>query len=137
MVARAENESKGHSFFSSSVNVTDKNRMMQQQAPSRMHRIPVALQSVFLRSNRGVNVSKAPPERLASRTFLQNIFYRRPTSIVERRTKVYDSSKDKVVSKGARKTAKLESQTTTDSTTTTTSSTTTQGKEAVEVRRVA
>ena len=132
---------EGHSSFSSTTSaspLTEVNLKMHKQAPTRMQRIPLPLQSVILRSNRGENVRRAPPENMGSRTFLQNIFYRRPTSVVEPRKKVYDSSKDKVLTKGARKTAKLETQATSELTTTTASSTTVNDdKETIEVRELA
>ena len=43
--------------------------MTTEPAPSR---IPLALQAVFLASNRGKDVNKPPPEKAASKTFTRN-----------------------------------------------------------------
>jgi len=39
-------------------------------------RIPLALQAVFLASNRGKEVDKPPPEKLAARTFFRSVLRR-------------------------------------------------------------
>jgi hypothetical protein len=41
-------------------------------------RIPLALQVIFLHSNRGFNVDKPPPERQASKIFRRGLFFRKP-----------------------------------------------------------
>lgn len=104
--------------------------MNDDATQQRMHRIPLALQSVFLRSNRGEDVQKAPPERMGNRVFLRNIFFRRPTSIVGPKKKGYNSSKDHVLTKGARRNAKSQKYCKASS------STTNDDHETIEVRRV-
>lgn len=47
-----------------------------QPRPSNL-RIPATLQAVFLASNRGNNVNRAPPEKVASKTFFRNWFFQR------------------------------------------------------------
>ena len=74
----------------------------QEWTPSRMQRIPTPLQTVFLRSNRGETVNKAPPQRMGHRTFFRNIFFRRPSNVADQKKKVYDRSKDKVLTKSAK-----------------------------------
>jgi hypothetical protein len=46
-----------------------------QQKPSR---IPLALQVIFLHSNRGYRVDKPPPERQASKIFRRGLFFKKP-----------------------------------------------------------
>lgn len=47
-------------------------------APTRSRaRIPSTLQAVFLAANRGNNVNKPPPEKVASKTFFRNWFFQR------------------------------------------------------------
>lgn len=76
----------------------------EQWAPKRMQRIPTPLQTVFLRSNRGEVVNKAPPERMGDRVFFQNFFFRRSTNYPEHKKKVYNRSKDTVLTNGAKAT---------------------------------
>ena len=65
----------------------------QHTATSRQERVPEMLQTVFLSSNRGKDVSVAPPERVASKTFFKNWFFQRQTTapIVPRTQKLYRS----------------------------------------------
>ena len=47
--------------------------------PSRISRIPVALQGVFLASNRGNEMNDAPPDNVASKVFVENAWMQRST----------------------------------------------------------
>ncbi|KAL7580370.1 hypothetical protein ACA910_004397 [Epithemia clementina (nom. ined.)] len=76
--------------------------LLQEWTPTRMQRIPTSLQTVFLRSNRGEEVNKAPPERMGQRTFFQNIFFRRASNAQDQKKKVYDATKDKVLAKSTK-----------------------------------
>lgn len=67
-------------------------------------RIPSLLQAVFLKSNRGKEVKKPPPGKVASREFFRNWFSRRGQS--EQKKRGYFASKDKVLTKNQREGSK-------------------------------
>jgi hypothetical protein len=55
-------------------------RTMSSKEPKQHSRIPVALQMIFLHSNRGFNVDQPPPERVASRVFPRRFFTKKQSS---------------------------------------------------------
>mmetsp|Transcript_29979 Transcript_29979/g.69914 ORF Transcript_29979/g.69914 Transcript_29979/m.69914 type:complete len:427 (-) Transcript_29979:28-1308(-) len=70
----------------------------------RTERIPQVLQSVFLQSNRGKEVYKAPPKQQAQRTFFNNWIFRRDKKLDETKKKEYNKDKDQVLKKSRART---------------------------------
>jgi hypothetical protein len=68
---------------------------MNNQAPnpSRQGRIPATLQAVFLASNRGRDVNKPPPAKVASKVFFRNWLFQRQAGSKERRGSLFAGSK--------------------------------------------
>jgi hypothetical protein len=66
------------------MNTQDNNR-------SRQGRIPATLQAVFLASNRGRDVNKPPPEKVASKVYLRNWLFQRQAGSKERRGSLFGS----------------------------------------------
>jgi hypothetical protein len=62
----------------------------EQAAVAGSSRIPVALQMIFLHSNRGFNVDKPPPAKVASKIFP------RALSLAKSRTSSFDSTEQRV-----------------------------------------
>ncbi len=57
----------------------------QDKNPSRQGRIPATLQAVFLASNRGRDVNKPPPAKVASKVFFRNWLFQRQAGSKEKR----------------------------------------------------
>ena len=55
----------------------------EDKSRSRQGRIPATLQAVFLASNRGKNVDKPPPAKVASKVFIRNWLFQRQTATKE------------------------------------------------------
>ena len=70
---------------------------MNDQAPnpSRQGRIPATLQAVFLASNRGRDVNKPPPAKVASKVFFRNWLFQRQAGSKERRGSLFAGSNKK------------------------------------------
>jgi hypothetical protein len=70
---------------------------MNNQAPnpSRQGRIPATLQAVFLASNRGRDVNKPPPAKVASKVFFRNWLFQRQAGSKERRGSLFAGSNKK------------------------------------------
>lgn len=66
-----------HFFTKPGQPVSHKSIMPGPRTTNRQGRIPATLQSVFLASNRGNDVSKPPPDKSASKTFFRNFFFQR------------------------------------------------------------
>jgi hypothetical protein len=71
----------------------------QANNPSRQGRIPATLQAVFLASNRGRDVNKPPPAKVASKVFFRNWLFQRQAGSKERRGILFAGSgkKDKKI----------------------------------------
>jgi hypothetical protein len=65
----------------------------QDKNPSRQGRIPATLQAVFLASNRGRDVNKPPPAKVASKVFFRNWLFQRQAGSKERRGSLFAGSK--------------------------------------------
>lgn len=57
---------------------------MSAQPQRKQGRIPVALQAVFLASNRGKDVHKPPPEKAANKVFFGNWLYQKASNTLGR-----------------------------------------------------
>jgi hypothetical protein len=57
---------------------------MSAQPQKKQSRIPVALQAVFLASNRGKEVHKPPPEKAANKVFFRNWLFQKASSSFSR-----------------------------------------------------
>ena len=57
---------------------------MSAQPQRKQGRIPVALQAVFLASNRGKEVHKPPPEKAANKVFFRNWFFQKASNSFSR-----------------------------------------------------
>jgi hypothetical protein len=65
----------------------------QDKNPSRQGRIPATLQAVFLASNRGRDVNKPPPAKVASKVFFRNWLFQRQAGSKEKRGSLFAGSK--------------------------------------------
>jgi hypothetical protein len=63
--------------------------MDQTSNPSRQGRIPATLQAVFLASNRGRDVNKPPPAKVASKVFFRNWLFQRQAGSKEKRGSLF------------------------------------------------
>jgi hypothetical protein len=68
----------------------------EQAAVVGSSRIPVALQMIFLHSNRGFNVDKPPPAKVASKIFP------RALALTKSRTSIFDSTEPRVAATSER-----------------------------------
>ncbi len=57
---------------------------MSAQPQNKQGRIPVALQAVFLASNRGKEVHKPPPEKAANKVFFRNWLFQKASTSFSR-----------------------------------------------------
>jgi hypothetical protein len=57
---------------------------MSAQPQKKQSRIPVALQAVFLASNRGKEVHKPPPEKAANKVFFRNWLFQKASTSFSR-----------------------------------------------------
>lgn len=57
---------------------------MSAQPQRKQGRIPVALQAVFLASNRGKEVHKPPPEKAANKVFFRNWLFQKASNSFSR-----------------------------------------------------
>jgi hypothetical protein len=64
----------------------------QSNNPSRQGRIPATLQAVFLASNRGRDVNKPPPAKVASKVFFRNWLFQRQAGSKEKRGSLFAGS---------------------------------------------
>lgn len=78
------------------------------QGAQRIERIPLLLQSVFIKSNRGAEVNKPPPELLANKNYTNNWVFRRTDRAVRNGKKHYEKSKDKVLTANKKKGTTIE-----------------------------
>ena len=85
-------------------------------------RIPLVLQAVFLASNRGKEVTKAPPDKVASKTYTRNWMFQGLRSGTKRKAKREDRLQ-KVVQFGGAKQQESDATTTDSPTFSTTSNT--------------
>jgi hypothetical protein len=69
--------------------------MNDQSNPSRQGRIPATLQAVFLASNRGRDVNKPPPAKVASKVFFRNWLFQRQAGSKEKRGSLFAGSTGK------------------------------------------
>lgn len=76
---------------------------MNTPPSSRQSRIPFTLQAVFLASNRGNEVHKPPPERVASKVFFRNWLFQRQSNSGNKRS-LFSSNKksEKVIEEDER-----------------------------------
>jgi hypothetical protein len=65
----------------------------QDNNRSRQGRIPATLQAVFLASNRGREVNKPPPAKVASKIYFSNWLFQRHTGSKEKRGVLFGGSK--------------------------------------------
>jgi hypothetical protein len=70
----------------------DKNR-------SRQGRIPATLQAVFLASNRGRDVNKPPPQKVASKVYFRNWLFQRQAGSKEKGKSLFGGSNRKAQKK--------------------------------------
>jgi hypothetical protein len=61
----------------------------QDKTRSRQGRIPATLQAVFLASNRGKDVNKPPPEKVASKVYFRNWLFQRQSGSKESRGSLF------------------------------------------------
>jgi hypothetical protein len=71
---------------------------------SRQVRIPATLQAVFLASNRGSEVNKPPPEKVASKDYFRNWLFQRQTGSKEGRGSLFGGVGKARKSKAGKKT---------------------------------
>jgi hypothetical protein len=69
---------------------------MNPPQSSRQSRIPFTLQAVFLASNRGNEVHKPPPEKVASKVFFRNWLFQRQSNSANKRNSLFSLSKQDV-----------------------------------------
>mmetsp|Transcript_3886 Transcript_3886/g.8328 ORF Transcript_3886/g.8328 Transcript_3886/m.8328 type:complete len:408 (-) Transcript_3886:189-1412(-) len=84
--------------------------VMEESQPTRAERVPRMLQHVFLQSNRGKEVHKAPPQQQAHRTFFGNWIFRRGAKLDETKKKEYNKDKDKGLKKSRKEARKQQAQ---------------------------
>jgi hypothetical protein len=63
--------------------------MNQDNNRSRQGRIPATLQAVFLASNRGKDVNKPPPAKVASKVYFRNWLFQRQAGSKEKRGSLF------------------------------------------------
>jgi hypothetical protein len=61
----------------------------QDKPRTRQGRIPATLQAVFLASNRGKDVNKPPPEKVASKVYFRNWLFQRQSGSKESRGSLF------------------------------------------------
>ncbi len=87
-----------HNCFVSSfwTNLKKTPNTMNPSQSSRQSRIPFTLQAVFLASNRGNEVHKPPPEKVASKVFFRNWLFQRQSNSANKRNILFSLSKQDV-----------------------------------------